>query len=668
MGLRADSSPFLFAVDIPGGLHFSVQHLQGEYALGMPYQFDVDLVSTDAAADDVALIGLRASIFFAAEEAFHPYSGIITFFEHQGRTPAGFHFRVRLEAGIAILRSSRHTRIFVDTAIDAVVSLIMFENGFEGFFKTHLNTEGPKLPCIVQYQESDLDFISRIVHDAGLRLLLLEDSVDHSAVDRPGHERLLLSDDPEDLPRGSDIFWRGDASLVDDAGRDPAHSIHSLRLIDRLQPSLVQVKDVCDDTPDVDVSARSSVKDGKGGCEYLHDLSCADVDAAIRAAQQHADAHAANCRIAAGIGSCSFLRAGMRFGIVDHPRSACNGGWLATRVQFKGGIASGNAVDPGVQVSFEAVPAAQGLRYIPDCAVLPPRVEGLLAAYVEGGSDYARIDEQGRYRVRLAADIGSSAESEASPPLRMLQPHAGKGAGMHFPLRSGTPVMLAFVNGDPARPVIVGALPDADHLSPVLSGNNRQNVIRSGGGTEICLDDTKDAQILRISTPGGFSITLDDGKKQLKVQSSSGHSLLLDDNAKKLSLQTAKGIGLAMDDSSGGLSLHDAKSAAEISFDGSGSMQLSAEGDISIAAGGKLVIEGSEVTLQAKSGVLGLEAAQDLSISGMNVALEAKSKAALSAKTALDLSSAADFAVSAAKAEMSAKGPFVIAGKPVKIN
>ena len=83
----------------------------------------------------------------------------------------------------------------------------------------------------------------------------------------------------------------------------------------------------------------------------------------------------------------------------------------------------------------------------------------------------------------------------------MAQPHAGPGYGFHFPLRHGVEVMLTCIDGNPDRPIITGAVPNPTTPSTVSSGNGQRNVIRTGGGMEMNLDDTEASTRFKLTVP-----------------------------------------------------------------------------------------------------------------------------------------------------------------------
>lgn len=73
--------------------------------------------------------------------------------------------------------------------------------------------------------------------------------------------------------------------------------------------------------------------------------------------------------------------------------------------------------------------------------------------------------------------------------MRMAQQHAGAGYGTHFPLRPGTEVLMAFVNGDVDRPIVIGAVPNMVTPTPVTSADHLHHRIRTASGVQIEFED-----------------------------------------------------------------------------------------------------------------------------------------------------------------------------------
>jgi len=99
-----------------------------------------------------------------------------------------------------------------------------------------------------------------------------------------------------------------------------------------------------------------------------------------------------------------------------------------------------------------------------------PRMEGVHSALVMGPrSDEATdikmqsgeeiyTDDLARVKVRFYWDWRAEATGAASIWARVIQPWAGNGWGMQFTPRVGTEVAVAFVDGDPDRPIVIGGL------------------------------------------------------------------------------------------------------------------------------------------------------------------------------------------------------------------
>src|SRR3546814_16807573 len=69
-----------------------------------------------------------------------------------------------------------------------------------------------------------------------------------------------------------------------------------------------------------------------------------------------------------------------------------------------------------------------------------------------------------------------------------------KPAGMHFPLREGTEVLIAFLNGDPALHVIVGSFDNAEANSVAVQDNHKEHVISTPGGSGLSMMDVTSSQ------------------------------------------------------------------------------------------------------------------------------------------------------------------------------
>ncbi len=94
------------------------------------------------------------------------------------------------------------------------------------------------------------------------------------------------------------------------------------------------------------------------------------------------------------------------------------------------------------------------------------------------------MDDQGRYKVILPFDTSGRKDGKASTFLRMMQPYIGSDHGMHFPLHKGTEVLLTFIEGDPDRPVIAGAVPNPESPSQVTDQNLTKSVLTLQAATK----------------------------------------------------------------------------------------------------------------------------------------------------------------------------------------
>lgn len=150
------------------------------------------------------------------------------------------------------------------------------------------------------------------------------------------------------------------------------------------------------------------------------------------------------------------------------------------------------------------------------------RYYGVYPATVADNQD---PDHQGQVQVRLPwSPDGSGGSYEVWA--RLATTMAGGQRGTWFVPDKGDEVLVSFGAGNPRNAYVVGALWNGKDATPVSmdSSNNVKSIV-SRKGIRITLDDTDGAVVLRLETPGGQKVTLDDGTTSIKLADSNGNSL-----------------------------------------------------------------------------------------------------------------------------------------------
>src|SRR5215467_509501 len=139
-------------------------------------------------------------------------------------------------------------------------------------------------------------------------------------------------------------------------------------------------------------------------------------------------------------------------------------------------------------------------------------------------------EHRNRVQVRLIAFDGVDGQ-DAPMWARVVAPFAGKDRGVFFLPDEKDEVLVVFMNGDPRFPLVVGGLwsgsakPPADIQS---GGANRYKRIKSKNGIVITLDDQQGQETLKLETPGGQKVTLQDGPGTVLDEDSNNNSIKLE--------------------------------------------------------------------------------------------------------------------------------------------
>lgn len=485
---------------------FRVLGFEGEEAISRPYRFEIDLVSRHPDLDVHAALSATARLRIDLIDEAKTVNGILASFEHVGPGTSGiYYYRAVLVPRIWLLGLSRQTQLYGTAGPVSVLDIIRHEmlgDGGQGIgddstlrlgvagFEFRLSGSYAPKEHIVQYRETDLDFLRRLCEHEGIFFLFEQGET---------AEKVVFCDGNVHFPpigERDTVAFRPPTGLA--AFRND--TVHKITQRVNRTPGRVVLKDYNYRMPRVSLQGEAAV----GGEGVKHGLWVEYGDhfrtpeegsrlAAIRAEEIGAE----SCRFTAR-SACPIVSAGHRFDLEEHYRDDFNQRYLVVAVKHRAaqptagvdGIGKAQETErPDYTNEVELQPAMIPFR--PPRVTPRPSVPGLMNAHVDasGSGRRAEIDSEGRYRVTMPFDLRGAPAARASRPMRMAQPYAGPNQGLHFPLIKGTEVVWACVDGNPDRPVICGAVPNPTSRSPVVQGNQAMNRIVTTSGMVMEMND-----------------------------------------------------------------------------------------------------------------------------------------------------------------------------------
>lgn len=364
---------------------------------------------------------------------------------------------------------------------------------------------------ISKYNESDFQFLSRICEHYGVFYFF--ETFESSGTVK---DRLVLGANNSAFPTSGASPLRFKPAATTIAVREAA--ITCLEWVTRPAVKQFKLRDFSEQKPDTDmlVSASQTQSDGVGGVvEYGdHYLSRDEGEtlANIRAEESAWQTSVFECESTA----CQ-LGAGQVFTLKQHDIGGFNTEYVVLEARHQAGKRG------PLGYVFDAAPTPYGNRFTaikksqvfrPKRVTPRPVMAGVFNAMVEAedtGATRAALDDYGRYRLGLGYNETSSRNTagKGSAPIRQAQPYAGSSAdsvvsGLHFPLVRNTEVLVGYVNGDPDRPVILGAAFNENNADPVTSRDQTANVIRTTGGLLLEMEDgasSSASRYVRLDVP-----------------------------------------------------------------------------------------------------------------------------------------------------------------------
>ncbi|MDI1475315.1 type VI secretion system tip protein TssI/VgrG [Polyangium sp. y55x31] len=523
-----------------------VARFEGEEGMSRLFRYEIHLLAKEADLDPEAMIGKRASLWIATASvpAWKVVHGVVTEAEDLTTVPEGSVYRVVLEPPLARARYRTRSRIFLDKTLRQIIESVLrddagmtlasgasleppvgppsFTAASERFtfrIKSSRLDDPKARPYVVQYNESDLDFVARLLEEEGISYHF--EHTDDASL-------LVLSDKDFGRSRvpGDDVFGPG----------KPGRAIGMFRLGARLRETKVHLGAYNWEKPALDVDALSGASEDLSVYAF-HGGSFESAELGAPLAEARLDELHTEASFAVGEGVTRVLSAGSIF-TLEHPKARYEGEYLVTRLHAVGhqqgvlATPAGDAPAEPFRVEIECACRGRGSdvaesRYRPARRTRKPRILGSQTAFVtaEPSARGAEVNLGGprsigcvRLRFHWDTEEKRIAKEPSSKWVRVSEPFARGGQGGLWHPRVGCEVIVEFEDGDPDRPFVTGR---------VYNGKNRPaqtnpthstmwSLSTPGGGVrnEISFEDTAGSE--RIYTNAGKDMVTNVGNERVE--------------------------------------------------------------------------------------------------------------------------------------------------------
>lgn len=421
-------------------------------------------------------------------------------------TPPQLTFRLRLRPALAVLEHRRGCRIFQDETPVDVIKTMLGDAGVDGDVEWRLlETYAPR-EFLCQYRETELNFLHRLCEEEGIFYFF-----EHG----PDGHKLVFGDHPGAFAPHSGVEK---PVLAARAGTSSgSRTLTELQRTKTLRPTSVLLRDYDFEKPDLPPSANVPAPGVLNIQHFGYPGGFTDQGEGSRRAKATLAALRGDVDTCTGRSHAVDLMVGAPTTIEGAHESFLNGDYVITELASAGRPASegGGEIDN----RFTAIPV--------DVAFSLPRrarkvkICGVQTAVVTAPSNEQQTihtDEYGRVKVRFFWDRAGVQDDKSSCWLRVTQTQLGR--SMVLP-RVGWELAVAFLDGDPDRPVAIGRVYNAEEVPPyglpgaAADGSLKSMVSPGGAGAnELKTGDSAGGQGLSVSAQKDLNVSCGNDKNE----------------------------------------------------------------------------------------------------------------------------------------------------------
>jgi type VI secretion system secreted protein VgrG len=475
---------------------------KGEEAISQLFHYQLDLVAENPANIPFEkLLGRSVTVELEMPGSRLPrenkrfFNGICQRVTQGERDDNLTHFQMDIVPQVWMLTKITRSRVFQHLTAWEILDQVF--DGITSEF--NMQVDLPQREYCVQYRESDFAIASRLMAEEGIVYYFKHDDGQHTMV--------LRAD-----PRYRDDMTP-DTVTYSNTRRDP-YNVRRWEKVQELRAGMVSLRDHTFEKPDTTFEVNQPVLKEVAVGMVMHKLNSINSDLELydypgpyakrfdeidrNGSEQPTEigkiypdgertvrlAMEREITLAVAIhgeSDCRNFVAGQTFTLQSDPytreqQAQADGLYLLTDVEhdIKQPLpdTSGNGKGFSYQNRFICAPAE--LTYRPHRPEPKPVIAGTQTAVVVGPPDQELyVDKYGRVKVQFFWDRDGSNSLDSSCWVRVAQASAGARFGAHFWPRINQEVVVAFEEGDPDRPLIVGSVYNAANMPPYELAKNQ---------------------------------------------------------------------------------------------------------------------------------------------------------------------------------------------------
>ncbi|MBC2695371.1 MAG: type VI secretion system tip protein VgrG [Desulfobacteraceae bacterium] len=483
--------------------------------ISSPYNVDLTLASEDE-IDFNDMIGKKALLIIIGDEENRYFHGVINKFTQGGNRGRFYLYAATMVPFVCFLSFMQDLRIFQNKKVPDIVEQILKDGGITtDCFEFRLQGQYQEREYCVQYRETNLDFISRLLEEEGIFYFFEHTHDNYLMVFGDGMVNYQPIAGKADI-----VFHLPDAMVAE------KEYVHRFNLSQQIRSGKVTLRDFNFKKPSLDLTSQKEadsfqkleVYDYPG--EYSDEgtgknLSLVRLQEAVVFKDQ-----------AEGQSLCSCFIPCFTFNMTGHERDDFNQEYLLVDVNHTGSQPqvleeqAGSDLEFSYSNGFLVIPSSVNFRPLRKTA--KPVVEGVQTAIVVGpSSEEIYTDEYGRVKVQFHWDREGKKDEKSSCWIRVSSDFAGAEHGCIFTPRIGQEVIVRFLEGDPDQPIITGRVYNAATMPPyTLPDKKTKSAIKTNssfggdGFNEIRFEDAKGDEEIFVHAEKEMNIRVKNNRRE----------------------------------------------------------------------------------------------------------------------------------------------------------